>query len=64
LLDDWPKTAARINPITYMLEAIWELINQSWDETALWQGVLACLLLAEAMYALAVVALPACTRRT
>jgi ABC-2 type transport system permease protein len=64
LLDGWLKTAARINPITYVLEAMRELINQSWDGTALWQGVLACLLLAGAMYALAVFALRVRTRRS
>ena len=64
LLDGWLKTAARINPITYVLEAMRELINQSWNGTALWQGVLACLLLAGAMYALAVFALRVRTRRS
>ena len=64
LLDGWLKTAARINPITYVLEAMRELINHSWDGTTLWQGVLACLLLAGAMYGLAVIALRVRTRRT
>jgi ABC-2 type transport system permease protein len=64
LLDGWLKSAAQINPITYVLEAMRGLINQGWDGTALWQGVLACLLLAGAMYALAVFALRVRTRRT
>jgi ABC-2 type transport system permease protein len=63
LLDGWLKTAARLNPITYVLEAMRALINTGWEGTALWQGVLACLILAFAMYALAVIALRIRTRR-
>lgn len=64
LLDGWLKTAAQLNPITYVLEAMRSLINSGWDGTALWNGVLACLILAVAMYALAVYALRVRTRRT
>lgn len=63
LLDGWLKTAARINPITYVLEAMRGLINTGWDFSLMWKALLACLLLASAMYALAVFALRVRTRR-
>jgi ABC-2 type transport system permease protein len=63
LLDGWLKTAARFNPITYVIEAMRTLINQGWDTTSLLQGVLACLVLALAMYSLALFALRVRTRR-
>jgi ABC-2 type transport system permease protein len=62
-LDGWLKTAARFNPITYVIEAMRALINQGWDTTSLLQGVLACLILALAMYSLALFALQVRTRR-
>jgi len=64
LLSGWLKAAARINPITYVLEAMRSLLNKGWDTALLWQGVLACLVLALAMYALAVYALRVRTRRS
>jgi len=63
LLSGWLKAAARINPITYVLEAMRSLLNEGWDMAVLWQGVAACLILAAAMYALAVYALRVRTRR-
>jgi ABC-2 type transport system permease protein len=63
LLSGWLKTAARLNPITYVLEAMRGLINTGWDGTALLQGVAACLILAVVTYALAVTALRVRTRR-
>lgn len=63
LLSGWLKVAARANPITYVLEAMRSLLNEGWDMTLLWQGVAACLILAVAMYALAVYALRVRTRR-
>jgi ABC-2 type transport system permease protein len=63
LLDGWLRTAARLNPITYVLEAMRALINNGWETGALAQGVLACLLLAVATYVLAVIALRVRTRR-
>lgn len=63
LLSGWLKTAARFNPITYVLEAMRSLLIGGWDGQALWQGVLACLLLATAMYTLAFYALRVRTRR-
>ena len=64
LLDGWLAAAARLNPITYVLQAMRETLNTGWNSTALWQGVLACLILAIAMYALAVYALRVRTRRS
>jgi ABC-2 type transport system permease protein len=63
LLSGWLKTAARFNPITYVLEAMRTLINSGWDGGALWQAALACLVLAALTYALAVTALRVRTRR-
>lgn len=64
LLDGWLALAARLNPMTYVLEAMRTTINSGWDSTALLQGVIACLLLAAVTYALAVLALRVRTRRT
>jgi ABC-2 type transport system permease protein len=63
LLGGWLKTAARFNPITYVLEAMRGLISNGWDSTALLEGAVACLILAVATYALAVIALRVRTRR-
>lgn len=63
LLDGWLKTAAQLNPITYVLESMRALLIEGWDMTLLWQGTLACLILASAMYTLAVFALRVRTRR-
>lgn len=63
LLEGWLNTAARANPITYVLEAMRGLMNSGWDATLLWRAVLACLLLASAMYALAALALRVRTSR-
>lgn len=64
LLDGWLKAAARINPITYVMEAMRSLLNSGWDAETIWQGVLACLFLGVLMYGLAVFALRVRTRRT
>jgi ABC-2 type transport system permease protein len=64
LLDGWLKTAAQLNPITYVLEAMRALLNSGWDGTAIWRGVLACLVLAVVTYLLAKLALRARTRRS
>lgn len=64
LLDGWLRTAARVNPITYVLGAMRDTLNVGWVSSSLWQGVLACLILALAMYALAVFALRVRTRRS
>jgi ABC-2 type transport system permease protein len=64
LLDGWLKTAARANPITYVLEGMRDILNVGWVSASFWQGILACLILAIAMYALAVFALRFRTRRS
>jgi ABC-2 type transport system permease protein len=64
LLDGWLKTAAQVNPITYVLEAMRAVINSGWDGTAIWRGVLACMLLAVVTYLLAALALRVRTRRS
>ncbi len=64
LLDGWLASAARLNPITYVLQAMRETLNGGWNGEALWQGALACLILAIAMYALAGYALRVRTRRS
>jgi ABC-2 type transport system permease protein len=63
LLSGWLEVAARINPITYVLEAMRTLLNTGWDGKAIGTAILACLVLAVAMYALAAFALHVRTRR-
>jgi ABC-2 type transport system permease protein len=63
LLSGWLKIAAQLNPITYVLEAMRALINGGWDGTAIWRGVVACLVLAVITYILAALALRVRTRR-
>ena len=63
LLDGWLKTAAELNPITYVLQAMRTLLNTGWDADAIWQAVLASLILGAVMYALALFALRVRTRR-
>lgn len=64
LLSGWLEVAARINPITYVLEAMRALLVTGWDGKAIAASILACLALALAMYALAAFALSVRTRRT
>jgi ABC-2 type transport system permease protein len=64
LLSGWLEVAARINPITYVLEAMRSLLNTGWDVKVIGTSILACLLLGIAMYILAAVALMVRTRRT
>jgi ABC-2 type transport system permease protein len=64
LLDGWLKTAAQLNPITYVMGAMRALINGGWDATAIGQAVVVCLLLALVTYALAALALRVRTRRS
>ena len=42
LLDGWLKTAASLNPITYVLQAMRTLLSTGWDINVMWKGVLAC----------------------
>ncbi len=63
LLSGWLKTAARLNPITYVLEAMRALLISGWDGTKIAEGIFACLTLAFLMYLLAIFALRVRTRR-
>jgi ABC-2 type transport system permease protein len=63
LLDGWLRMAARLNPITYVLEAMRTLLKLGWDIAVIWKGVLACSLLALLTYSLAAIALRFRTRR-
>ncbi len=64
LLSGWLEVAAKINPITYVLEAMRALLNSGWDARAIGTSLLACFILAIAMYALAAFALRVRTRRS
>jgi ABC-2 type transport system permease protein len=64
LLSGWLEVAAKLNPITYVLEAMRALLNTGWDGKAIGASLLACLVLAVAMYALAAFALHVRTRRS
>jgi ABC-2 type transport system permease protein len=57
LLEGWLKTAARLNPITYVLEAMRSLMNSGWDMQLLLQGLLACVLICTVTFGLALFAL-------
>lgn len=63
LLSGWLAVAAKLNPITYVLEAMRAILNTGWDGAAVWKGVLACLILAVVTYTLAAIALRVRTRR-
>src|SRR5680860_875523 len=39
LLPDWLGTAAQFNPITYLINALRELVNEGWNWTAIWQAL-------------------------
>jgi ABC-2 type transport system permease protein len=63
LLSGWLEIAAKVNPITYVLQAMRALLNTGWDGQAIATSILACLILAVIMYALAAFALRVRTRR-
>jgi ABC-2 type transport system permease protein len=64
LLSGWLAVAAKLNPITYVMEAMRSLLNTGWDSHAIWIAILACLVLAAATYTLSVFALRVRTRRS
>lgn len=64
LLDGWLKTAAQLNPITYVLEAMRVIINSGWDNQVIGRGIGASLGLGVLSYVLAVQALRVRTRRS
>lgn len=63
LLSGWLAVAAKLNPITYVMEAMRALLNTGWDGRAIAISILACLVLAVATYTLSVFALRVRTRR-
>lgn len=64
LLDGWLKTAARINPITYSIEAGRSLMLTGWEGDTLAKGILACGILAALTFAYAMSSLKARTARS
>jgi ABC-2 type transport system permease protein len=63
LLSGWLQTAARLNPITYVLEAMRALMIDGWDSQLLLTGLLACALICAVTFGLALFALRVRTRR-
>jgi ABC-2 type transport system permease protein len=63
LLSGWLRTAALFNPITYVLDAMRVVLNSGWEWDIINKGVLACVILAAAMYLLAGFALRVRTSR-
>ena len=63
LLEGWLGVAARLNPITYILEASRSLINTGWQAHALFAGALASGGMFVALFGFAVVALRTRTQR-
>jgi ABC-2 type transport system permease protein len=64
LLSGWLAVVAKLNPITYVMEAMRSLLNTGWDARAIGISIIACLVLAAATYALAAYALTVRVRRT
>jgi ABC-2 type transport system permease protein len=64
LLSGWLAIAAKLNPITYVMEAMRTLLNTGWDSQAIGIAIVACILLAGATYTLSAFALRVRTRRT
>lgn len=63
LLSGWIKTAATINPITYIIDAGRMVLNTGWDADVMFKGLLACSILGVLMFAFALFSLRARTRR-
>lgn len=63
LLEGWIRTAAELNPLTYILEAGRALINTGWDAEIILRGAVAPLLVALVGLAFAYISLKAGTRR-
>lgn len=63
LLTGWIRTAAEINPITYILEAMRALMNTGWDVEILTRGLASCLVLGGVLFAWALFALRTRARR-
>jgi ABC-2 type transport system permease protein len=63
LLSGWLKTAAILNPITYVLEAMRELMITGWDTTKLLEGTAMSLAMGSVMYTFALISLRGRTAR-
>mgnify|MGYP005842313339 CR=1 FL=1 len=63
LLSGWIRTAAEINPVTYVLDAMRTLLNTGWDAQVVLRGLIAILILAVLTFAFAMASLRARTRR-
>ncbi|MBI5668404.1 MAG: ABC transporter permease [Chloroflexi bacterium] len=63
LLEGWIRTAAEINPLTYILEVGRTLINTGWDAEIILRGITAPTLLGLAGFAFAYLSLRAGSRR-
>lgn len=63
LLSGWIRTAAELNPITYLLEAMRSLLLVGWEGDVLARGLLACFGLSVLMLSFALFGLRARTRR-
>lgn len=63
LLSGWIRTAAELNPITYLLDAMRSLLLTGWEGDVLLRGLLACLFLGAVTFAFALSSLRARTRQ-
>lgn len=63
LLGGWLEPVARVNPITYVLEAMREVLISGWNTETLAAGVLACIVLGLIPYLFALMSLKARTAR-
>ncbi len=62
-LQGWIRVAARVNPITYLLEPMRATLNTGWDGPALLRGLAVGLLMLAVLFAVALYGLGARTRR-
>lgn len=63
LLSGWIRTAAEINPVTYVLDAMRALLNTGWDAQIVLRGLGAILIMAALTFMFAMASLRARTRR-
>ncbi len=63
LLSGWIRTAAEINPVTYVLDAMRALLNTGWDAQIVLRGLVAILIMAMLTFTFAMASLRARTRR-
>ncbi len=63
LLSGWLKTAAELNPITYLLDAMRQVLNFGWDAELVARGFTSVAILGVLMFSLAFISLRLRTRR-